>query len=334
MNGVKTVLILESDTLDVYQNQATELALFRAVTQDEVALFLWTNDRTVVIGRNQDALAECRVEQLEADGGHLARRLSGGGAVYHDKGNLNFTFFARKRNFDKEKNFEVIFEAMRACGFDVKLTGRNDVTINGKKFSGNAYYNDGDRHYHHGTILIDTDAVALEKYLTPSKEKLKSKGVASVRSRVVNLGDLNHNFNKDAAIIALKSAIKNAYINAKVIERKISCLSQKDLDDNLLYFSNRDWILGRQVCYNLRCYVRLSFGSCEVRCKVTRGKILDACIITDSLELDSVLSTEKLLIGRSLQSDFEGDVNDNDDTTKIMRALSESIAKADITVIE
>ncbi|HKL94602.1 MAG TPA: lipoate--protein ligase, partial [Clostridia bacterium] len=155
MSGEPNIIsIFESDTYDVYQNQAAELAIFETLEEDEIALFLWTNERTVVIGRNQDALTECKVELLNIENGHLARRLSGGGAVYHDMGNLNFTFCAHKLYFDKKKNFEVILRAMKSCGFDVELSGRNDLTIGGKKFSGNAYYSDGNRNYHHGTILI------------------------------------------------------------------------------------------------------------------------------------------------------------------------------------
>ncbi len=129
------------------------------------------------------------MEQLEADGGHLVRRLSGGGAVYHDLGNLNFTFLVREEDYDVSRQLEVVVGAVNRLGIHAEKTGRNDVTVDGRKISGNAFYRADGHCYHHGTILIDVDKASLSAYLNVSAAKLRSKGVDSVKARVANLTD-------------------------------------------------------------------------------------------------------------------------------------------------
>ena len=178
------------ESVDPYRNLAIEQYLMETVGEDTCILYLWQNSHTVVIGRNQNAWAECRTTELNRDGGHLARRLSGGGAVYHDMGNLNFTFLVSKKNYDLPKQLQVIVTACRNLGLQAEISGRNDVTIDGRKFSGNAFFDSKGQAYHHGTLLVDVDMSKLGQYLMPSKAKLQSKGVDSVRSRVVNLKQL------------------------------------------------------------------------------------------------------------------------------------------------
>ncbi|MBO4680709.1 MAG: lipoate--protein ligase, partial [Clostridiales bacterium] len=153
----------------------------------------WQNDNTVVIGRHQDAEAECDLEKMNEDGVTLARRISGGGAVYHDMGNLNFTFIAPRGILSVDENFSIISEAVKAFGIDTCRTGNNDLGVasTGAKFSGSAFYQSGPDEdspcFHHGTILCSCDMEKMAKYLTPSSAKLERHGVQSVRARVCNL---------------------------------------------------------------------------------------------------------------------------------------------------
>ena len=208
---IQTLTTYESMTTDPYTNLAVEEYLTFHAEPGECILYLWQNAHTVVIGRNQNCWKECRVSELEADGGHLVRRLSGGGAVYHDLGNLNFTFCMRKEDADVDRQLQVIIEAVASFGLTAEKTGRNDVAINGQKFSGNAFFDSKGCYYHHGTLLLNVDTASMSRFLNPSKAKLQSKGVSSVRSRVVNLSSLCPHITVDTMKQAMFTAFSKVY---------------------------------------------------------------------------------------------------------------------------
>ena len=179
--------VIKTDCTNPYINLAAEEYLTMNAEDGVMTMFLWQNAHTVVIGKNQNPWRECNVEAIKHDGIYLARRISGGGAVYHDMGNLNFTFIAKDGLFDVERQTDVILLACRLLGINAVKTGRNDLTVTGRKFSGHAYFSSHGFNYHHGTIMMDVKGDDLSKYLNVSAAKLKSKGVESVRSRVTNL---------------------------------------------------------------------------------------------------------------------------------------------------
>ena len=214
---------IESRSTDPYTNLAIEACLMGSARSGEPVLYLWQNERTVVIGRNQCASAECDVERLEREGGHLARRRSGGGAVYHDLGNLCFTFVTTPEEYDQAAQTGVILDAVRALGIDAERTGRNDLVVgDGRKFSGHAYQHTGVASCHHGTIMVAVDVDALGRYLTVSPEKLRAKGVRSVRSRVTNLRALDPGITVEDLKDALRSAFATAW---GVPSRRGTCAS-------------------------------------------------------------------------------------------------------------
>ena len=196
---------------DPVQNLAMEAALLETVKPGECILYLWQNQNTVVIGRNQNSTRECRADLLAQEGGTMVRRLSGGGAVYHDLGNLNFTFLATEGDYDLDKQLEVILRAVRSLGIPAEKTGRNDLTVDGRKFSGNAFYQTGAQKYHHGTILVNVNAEKMGRYLNVAAKKLQTHGVASVRSRVVNLSELVPGLSITAVQQALLQAFGEVY---------------------------------------------------------------------------------------------------------------------------
>ena len=158
--------LFESKTTEPYYNLAIEQHLLEIVSEGNCVLYLWQNENTVVIGRNQNAWKECRTTLLEEEGGRLARRLSGG-AVFHDRGNLNFTFLLPTAEYDLERQIEVIRRACAALGVPVEKSGRNDLLADGRKFSGNAFYHHEGHSYHHGTMLVDVNMEKLRRYLQP-----------------------------------------------------------------------------------------------------------------------------------------------------------------------
>jgi len=163
-----------SETHDPFFNLATEDWIFTDMNPEEHILFLWRNDRTVVIGRNQNPWAECNLKSMADKNVHLVRRQTGGGAVFQDLGNTNFTFLSSKDRYDKQRNFQIIINALKKLGINAEFSGRNDLVVDGRKISGSAFREQPDRAFHHGTILINANLGELAEYLTPSQKKLNS----------------------------------------------------------------------------------------------------------------------------------------------------------------
>lgn len=280
---IQTIKIIESRHFSPYHNLAVEESLLHACAGNECILYLWQNQRTVVIGRNQNAWKECRTSRLEEDGGHLARRLSGGGAVYHDLGNLNFTFLVREPDYDVEKQTEVILQAVRRLGIPAVRSGRNDLLADGRKFSGNAYYKTGDRCYHHGTLMVDVDKEILGKYLAVSKEKLQAKGVESVRSRVANLKELCPELTIEELKYALGEAFREVYGLPSVQ------ITEEELDQEVIkkgedHFSSWDWIYGRKMEFQIELSHRFQWGDMTLQLRVDQGRVTDAAAWSDALD--------------------------------------------------
>lgn len=204
---------IESHNQDPAWNLALEQYLFEHADLAGSCFYLWQNANTIVIGRNQNAEREIDRDYVRAHGIRVVRRLSGGGAVYHDLGNLNFTFIADAPEdgagrIDMRVFCEPIAAALRALGVAVEISGRNDMTVDGKKFSGNAQFVQRGRVLHHGTLLYDSDLTVLGKALRSRPEKIASKGIASVESRVTNLKP----YLGDIGIDGLKDALKKSIL--------------------------------------------------------------------------------------------------------------------------
>ena len=181
---------LDLYTTDAAWNLAAEQYVFDTLPRDRSYLLLWQNKSAVIVGKYQNTLAEINAEYVREHEIQVVRRLSGGGAVYHDLGNLNFSFIADAESMGR-MNFQLfcqpVIETLHSLGVPAELSGRNDMTVDGMKFSGNSQFIRHGRVLHHGTILFDSDLEAVSHALHADAEKLQSKGVASVRSRVTNL---------------------------------------------------------------------------------------------------------------------------------------------------
>ena len=300
MDDIK-IKVLSIFAKNPYSNLALEEQLTMNVAEDEVILYLWQNEHTVVIGRNQNPWRECDVEAIKRDGVHLARRLSGGGAVYHDLGNLNFTFIARDKNFDIEKQTDVILLGCRLLGVNAVKNGRNDLTIDGKKFSGHAYFSSNGFNYHHGTLRVEVVEDNLSKYLRVSDEKLKSKGVESVRSRVTNLVD----HMTDGQLLTMPQgmlieAVKGAMVAAaeRVYGVGVEALQKPPVDEALREkYESEEWRYGTRIPFEKDIVHRFDWGEVEVQLAMKGEYIKEARIYSDSLETEVFADVEEMLKG-------------------------------------
>lgn len=312
---ISRLLVYKSTDFNPYFNLATEEYLFENLPNGALILYLWQNENTVVIGKNQNPWAECNCELLKSEGGFVARRLSGGGAVFHDRGNLNFTFISEEENFSIEKNFEIIKHACKICEIEAELSGRNDILVKGKKFSGNAFYHSSGKAYHHGTLLLNVSGEKLARYLTPNAEKLRAKGVKSVKSRTINLCDIAPNLNIEKMQNAIiKAAEKLLTLRAENFKN----IPEKDIKKTAELFGSWDFIFGSSLPFNLSLSKRLKFGICELNLNLKGGKISEAKFFTDALDVTLSKRVEDCLLGcefsyenikNRLEKEFENDIS-------------------------
>ncbi|MDR1525168.1 MAG: lipoate--protein ligase [Tannerella sp.] len=290
-----------SDQTNPYKNIALEAYLLWNVQEDECIFYLWQNRHTVVIGVNQNPWKEAHVKELEQDGGFLARRMSGGGAVFHDLGNLNFTFLVREDNYDTGRQLDVIIRAVAKFGIRAERSGRNDILTDGKKFSGNAFYNSRGHCYHHGTLLLDVDMSDLSRYLNVSHTKLQSKGVDSVRSRVINLKELAPEMSIGSLRDALVEAFGEIYGGTPQLlpgER----LNRKELAEYEEKYASWEWRLGRKLPFTTEYSDRFAWGDLTLQFCVEGGVIKDAIAYSDGMETDFIKAIGDALKGTVFSS--------------------------------
>ncbi len=183
------MLIVTTEKRDVYRNLALEEWLLENAPSLPV-LFLYVNDPCVVIGKNQNPWRECRLSLMEEEGVALARRISGGGAVYHDAGNLNVSVIVPRTEYREDKQYELIFQTLEKFGIQSSKVRKNSLVVGDKKFSGNAFCHRRDRTLHHSTQLVNCDLDRLGRYLGPEVDGIETKAIASVPAEVANLPGL------------------------------------------------------------------------------------------------------------------------------------------------
>lgn len=293
---ISKLKIIRAEGLYPYRNQAIEKYLLDTCQRGEMILYLWANDKTVFIGKNQNAYTECRISALTSDNGYVARRFTGGGAVYHDKGNLNFTFITFREDYSISNQFAVISDAMRALGFNAEVNGRNDMVIDGKKFSGNAFYKSGTVCLHHGTVLINSNPETIAKYLNVSRVKLNAKGVKSVSSRVCNLCEYRAVSAEEVAL-SLQTALIKRFPTAERLFIKEGDLPEDKLIKLTKDFADLSYVLGDDVHYNVAFEYRYEWGVADVRLEFNGDIIERAKIYSDALDTQAVELKEKLLTG-------------------------------------
>ena len=291
--------ILKSAVTNPWFNLATEDWIFNTLNPDSHTLFLWRNSETVVIGRSQNPWVECKTDKMEADDVFLARRQSGGGAVFHDLGNTNFTFLSPSDAYDQEANFTVIINALKKLGIDATLSGRNDMQVGDHKISGSAFRHAADRSFHHGTLLVNANMQKLGDYLNPHPLKLKAKGIKSVRARVANLVDFNETINHETLSDAIIEAFCEYHGETAQVEQldEASLAKQPTLNAYYQQMADWDWRFGKTPEFTHHIETRFDWGMMDVHMDVKQAMITEVVIFSDALNVELIDLLKKTLTG-------------------------------------
>ncbi|RLQ85069.1 lipoate--protein ligase [Planomicrobium sp. Y74] len=269
------------------------------VEKDPFLLF-YINEPSIIIGKNQNTAEEINTDYVDSNGIHVVRRLSGGGAVYHDLGNLNYSFITVDdgesfRNF--RKFTEPVVKALNDLGVNAELSGRNDLMAEGRKISGNAQFSTRGRMYSHGTLMFDTNVDEVVSALKVSKEKIESKGIKSIRSRVANISEF---LEKPMTVTEFRSAILHSIFEGEE-NVKLWELTDKDWEGiheiSRQRYGNWDWNYGKSPKFNVKHSHRFPVGGIDVRLQVEKGLVEDAKIFGDFFGVGDVSELENAITG-------------------------------------
>lgn len=287
--------IYSAPTGDGWLNLARDGYFLENNKKGDVILYFYVNKNAVIIGRNQNAWKECSIANMDADGVQLVRRHSGGGAVFHDNGNLNFSFITDEKHYDLNRQMRVILNAVSKLGLKAELSGRNDITVDGKKFSGNAFSLAKGNRSHHGTILVNADLTKLSNYLCVSKEKMRSKGIDSVRARVCNLCELSSGL----TVEAMRRLVIESFIEeyGAASEYVFDGTALAEVEERRERLASWEWRFGKTPQFDFETDKRFSFGDTQIYFNSRNGVIRETKVYSDCLDTELTTEIEKALTG-------------------------------------
>ena len=296
-------------------NLAIEEYALKNLDINESYLLFYINEPSIIIGKNQNTIEEINTDYVEKQGLHVVRRLSGGGAVYHDLGNLNFSFITKDDgdSFHNFKKFtEPVIEALNKLGVKAELSGRNDILAEGRKISGNAQFSTRGRMFSHGTLLFDSEMENVVSALRVKKDKIESKGIKSIRSRVANISEF---LEEKLTIEEFRSTLLKYIFNDSDVEEYV--LTDEDWDRihalSKERYQNWDWNYGKSPSFNLQHSHRFPVGQIDVRLEVRKGTIENCKIYGDFFGVGNVDEIEEKLTGtRYERSEIEHVLEDMD----------------------
>ncbi|ONH63554.1 lipoate--protein ligase [Streptococcus parauberis] len=317
---------------DPAYNIALEAYAFRELTSEDEIFILWINEPAIIIGKHQNTIQEINKEYTDEHGIHVVRRLSGGGAVYHDLNNLNYTIISNKSEegaFDFKTFSQPVIATLADLGVKAEFTGRNDLEIDGKKFCGNAQAYYKGRMMHHGCLLFDVDMSVLGDALKVSKDKIESKGIKSVRARVTNiLNELPEKITVNEFSDKILEKMKETYpdMTEYVLSEDELVKIQESADTQ---FGTWDWTYGKAPEYTIERNVRYPAGKINTFANVQQSVIKNIKIYGDFFGIKDVEDIEKILIGTKYEyKDVLEKLKTIDTAQYFSRITVEEIAKA------
>ena len=291
------MLLIYNNNTNPYFNLAMEEYLLKNSTED--LFILWRNKPSVIVGKNQNTLSEINLEYVKENSIPVVRRQSGGGAVFHDLGNINFTFITNNNNsFSDFKKFtQPIIDLLKTMGLDATFSGRNDLLIDGKKFSGNAQYNYRNKVMHHGTLLFSSQITDLSNALKVKSIKFEGKGIKSVKSRVTNISE---HLDTKMSVLEFKDLIMN-YMASIDSDNKLYTLSKEDIDgiEKLVEkkYNTWEWNFGNSPKYSFSNELKYPGGNVEFNLEINKGVISKIKFFGDFFGKEDIEILEILLSG-------------------------------------
>ena len=299
------MIFIKNDSKDPYFNLALEEYALKELDVDDDFFILWQNENTIVVGRNQNTIEEINSKAVKEKEVNVVRRMSGGGAVYHDFGNINYTFITRSDD-DSKHNFKKftrpIIDALDSLGIKAEFTGRNDITIDDKKISGNAQYYYQNKMLHHGTILFDVNPDILKDVLNVKADKIASKGIKSVKSRVTSI---SKHLKEPMTSEELRDMLLKFILDTEDVSEKEYVLTDKDIvniqklaDEK---YSTWDWVYGESPKFELQQSKRYKGGNIDIRLNVKNGIITDFKIFGDFFGKKDIKEIEELIVNNRFE---------------------------------
>ncbi|MEC3606499.1 lipoate--protein ligase LplJ [Bacillus glycinifermentans] len=281
-------------------NLAIEEYCLKHLDPEQTYLLFYINQPSIIIGKNQNTIEEINTKYVDENGIIVVRRLSGGGAVYHDLGNLNFSFITKDdgNSFHNFKKFtEPVVAALKRLGIDAELSGRNDLMANGRKISGNAQFSTRGRMFSHGTLLFDSEIDHVVSALKVKKDKIESKGIKSIRSRVANISEF---LEQKMTTEEFRSLLLKYIFDTEgdIPEYKLTDDDWKIINQiSKERYQNWDWNYGKSPKFNLQHSKRFPAGSIDIRLEVHKGIIQECKIFGDFFGVGDVGDIEDKLSG-------------------------------------